>query len=344
MLQKLKILFLFFLLPTICMLAFTLRSNAQTQTFNITTSPNAFDLTADPGQTLKETIKLRNNSDSTQNLKIEIKKLIPTQNGQITIRDFKKEEDYQHWISLENTEIKANSREWSFITFTINVPKTAAFGYYYALVISPERENQQAQTPQAKLTGEIAIPVLLAVQKDGMKFQGSFDEFKASSNVYEYLPTDFMTTFANTGNVHVKPVGSIFIKDIFGREVAVLPINKEQGSVLPSAKRTFATSWTDSFIYYEKQDDGSPLRSEASKKLKIKFEKILDLRIGKYTANALVVVSAKDRDYSFEKSTTFWVFPWKIILGILIFVLLAGIGFVSTAKSTTRKIKGLFKK
>lgn len=342
---KLKIFFLFLLLFAICYTPFAGSAVAQSQPFNVTTSPNAFDLSATPGSTLKQTIKLRNNGDTNQTLKIEIKKLVPTSNGQITILDFKKEEEYQHWIVIggeQNAKSGAvlyptKIKEWTFIPFTINVPETAAFGYYYALVISPESVKTPENTSQTHLTGAVAIPILLAVQKDGMKFEGSFDEFKTNSNFYEYLPTNFMTTFNNTGNVHVKPVGSIFIKDMFGKQVAIVPINKEQGSVLPSAKRTFESTWTDSFIYYEKQEDGS-------KKLKFKFEKILDLRIGKYTANALVVVSAKDRDYSYEKSTTFWVFPWKIVLGGLIFVILAGIGFISTTKSTAGRISKLFKR
>jgi hypothetical protein len=78
--------------------------------------------------------------------------------------------------------------------------------------------------------------------------------------------------------------------------------------------------------------------------LKFRFDKILDLRIGRYTATALVVLSTNTKDIPFEMQTSFWVFPWKVMLGVLLFVAFATIGFYSTFKNLAQKILGLTKK
>jgi hypothetical protein len=194
----------------------------------------------------------------------------------------------------------------------------------------------------AKLSGAVAVPVLLNVQKDGAKLTGQLIDFKTNHPWYEYPPVEFNTTIKNDGNIHFKPKGAIFIKDFLGRDVATISFNKEGGNILPNSSRTFQNNWSDGFVYYEeKQEDGQPVLGKdgkPEKKLTFRFDKLLDFRFGKYTAYAVIAISDNKKDYTFESNTSFWIFPWKIILGALVFITFTLLGIANTFKSVFKKI------
>ena len=54
--------------------------------------------------------------------------------------------------------------------------------------------------------------------------------------------------FENKGNVHVKPVGQIEIRDIFGNKVETLAVNEEKGNVLPLSIRRFQATLDRSWM------------------------------------------------------------------------------------------------
>ena len=83
---------------------------------------------------------------------------------------------------------------------------------------------------------------------------------------------------------------------------------------------------------------------ETEMEMKIHYQKLLDLRIGKYTATAFLLVSGEDRDYTYEKTITFFVFPWKVILVIIGIAVFVGIGLFTTLRSIARKVKRIFRK
>ena len=313
--------------------------------FDATVSPVFFDFTAKPGSTVNGRVRLRNNTTTNLPIKVEIKKLGGDQNGDLTIQNAP--DETTTWFEVKTTGITAPSNEWVTIPFTIKVPDNAAYGYYWA--ISFNQDSLEGGTiTGAKVNAAIVVPVLLNVNKDGAKTDGKITEFKSDNSWYEYLPAELTTTFANTGNVHIRPRGNVFIKDFFGRTVATLDANPNQGAILPGTKKSFINTWKDSFMWYEnKTDNGKPVldkNGQPERELKIRFDKILDLRIGKYTATTLIVVSDGQRDIAYEKSTSFFVFPWKIVLGSIVFIVFAFVGLYSTARSVGRKIGGLFRK
>jgi hypothetical protein len=303
------------------------------QPLDITTSPSLFQLNAKPGDALHQKIRMRNNTNSPIPMTATTKKLMSDTHGKVDIQDFKKEDTTQSWISFDSTNFVANPKEWTDIPFTISIPKDAAFGYYFAIFISPANNIINAKTSQAQITGAVAVPILLFVQKDGAITAGKLNSFITTNNAYEYLPVIFLTDFTNLGNVHVRPQGNIFITDWRGKQVATLAVNKEQGNVLPNSKRIFQTMWDDSFI-----------TEDNKRQLAFHFDKLLHLRIGKYTAHEILVISGEKNDIPFEATTTFWVFPWKIVLGAIFFVLLALIGLINIIHGTTKMVKKVIKR
>ncbi len=341
--SKLK-LFLFASLLIVLFLPFVvLPVAAQESNFDVTVSPVFFDLTAKPGSSVSGRVRLRNNTASPLPIKIEIKKLGGDENGELTIQNAP--DDTNSWFEVKTPTIIAPSAEWTTVPFTITVPDTAAYGYYWALSFTQDASTGKTVTG-AKVNASIVVPVLLNVSKDGAKTDGKITEFTTNVGWYEYLPVDFKTVFSNTGNVHIRPRGNIFIKDSLGRSVATLDINPNQGAILPNTKKAFSTLWNDSFAWYEnKTINGKPVLDKNGKperELKIRFDKILDLRIGKYTATSLVVISDGTRDIALEKSVSFFVFPWKIVIGAVVFIIFAMLGLISTTRSLIKRVRGWF--
>jgi hypothetical protein len=321
---------------------------AQTPTpssnYDVTVSPVFFDLTVNPGDSVSNKIRIRNNTSSPLPIKLTVQKMTGDVNGDLTLRSDPTDQSLS-WVKFTSDTFVAAPLEWTDVPFTIDIPKDAAYGYYFAINLTQDNTSPIKRTG-ASITGAAAVPVLLNVKKEGAKLDGKLLSLKVDKSFYEYPPIKFSTVFENIGNVHIRPTGNIFIKDWLGNQVATLTVNQTQGSILPGLKKTFEASWDDGFITVEpKMQNGEPKLDKNGKvetELKIKFDKILDLRIGRYTASELLVISTSNRDIPFTAQTSFFVFPWKVVIGAILFVIFAAIGFYSTIKNILNKASKVF--
>ena len=158
------------------------------QNYDVTVSPVFLDLSANPGQTITEKIRIRNNTNSPLPLKISVKRLAGDEVGDLTLNEENSDQSLD-WINFTNKSFIAPSLEWSDVVFTIQVPNTAAYGYYFAVTF--EHDIASTTTQGASLTGASAVPILLNVRKEGAKAQAKITEFKIDNVINEYLPIDF---------------------------------------------------------------------------------------------------------------------------------------------------------
>ncbi len=160
---------------------------------------------------------------------------------------------------------------------------------------------------------------------------------QSTRSIYEYLPASIDIKLKNKGNIHVAPVGSLYIlkKD---KQVGLVDFNKAGGNVLPGTNRVFNLEWNDGFPRQDnKKENGVAVRDKDGKEikeLKWEFSQIPKFRIGKYTAKLLAVYSdVNGREIPVEGSVSFWVIPWKILLGGAFILFLIGVGlYVSTRR------------
>ena len=326
MIKLLKYLYLLIIFVFIgSVLAYSARAQTPTPSnYDVTVSPVFFDLSVNPGDSISNKVRIRNNTNAPLPIKLEVKKMAGDVNGDLTLRDDPTDPTLS-WIKFDNVTFVAAPLEWTDVPFTIDIPKDAAYGYYFAINFTQDNTSPLKRTG-ATITGAAAVPVLLNVRKDGAKLDGKLLGLNVDKGFYEYPPVKFSTVFANTGNVHIRPSGNIFIKDWLGNQVATLTVNDTQGAILPGLKRTFESSWDDGFITIEpKLEAGEPKLDKNGKpetELKIRWDKLPSLRIGRYTASELIVVSTATRDIPFTAQVSFFVFPWGLILTILIIIVL----------------------
>jgi len=301
---------------------FTAATLAQTTPgLDVTLSPTVIELLANPGDSIHQTFRIRNNTSSPVDLTISLDKLT-VQNGQVTPTNFQPGDSSSSWITFDKNTLSARPKEWTDIPFSVDLPKTAAFGYYYAIRIGPANSSQKANTPSAKLLGQVILPVLINVRSPGAKAELKIVNFSTPSLV-EYLPATFSVAIKNTGNVYIKPRGNIFVQTSANHDIATLDVNPSLGVVLPGGTRTFTSDWKDGFFVREvvTEDDGT-IKKDASGNpithLTINWDKLTHFRIGKYSATVIVAYDNGKRDVPLEATTTFWVFPYKLIGGTLV--------------------------
>lgn len=295
-----------------------------TQNFDVTVSPVFFDLSANPGQTITEKIRIRNNTSSPLPLKVSVKRLAGDEAGDLTLNEQNGDKSLD-WISFSNKSFNAPALEWTDVPFAIQIPNSASYGYYFAVTFEHDVTSSVGQG--AALTGASAVPILLNVRKDGAKAQAKIVEFKVGNFVNEYLPIDFNVKVENIGNVHIRPHGNIFITDDSGKDIAILDVNQNLANIIPDTKRGFESLWADGFLVREDVIEDGQVKLDKNgktvKKLNIHWDKLTSFRFGKYTANLLLVFDNGQRDVTLDSTVSFWVIPYKAIgIGLITVVIL----------------------
>ncbi|HSW96473.1 MAG TPA: hypothetical protein VLF89_01470, partial [Candidatus Saccharimonadales bacterium] len=241
-----------------------------------------------------------------------------------------KDDEFLNWITFDQASISARPKEWTQVKFTLNIPKTAAFGYYYLIRIKQISTGNTQKNTAAKVLGEVLVPILLEVKSEGAVASAKIIDFKPNSFINEYVPVNFVTQVKNTGNIHIKPRGNIFIHTAGENDTAILDVNATQRNILPGGTRTFTASWNDGFIVREPVMEDGEIQLDKNKQpithLVINWNNLTHFRIGKYTANLLLVYDNGKRDVPLEATTTFWVFPYTMIgigtISIIVIILL----------------------
>lgn len=302
-------------------------AHAQNTGYDVTVSPVFFDLSANPGSIVSERIRVRNNTGSPIPVKVEVRKMTGDENGELTFTDDNSDNSLS-WVVIDEPEVTLAPLEFTNIPFQINIPGDAAYGYYYG--ISLTQADSTTDATGTAISGAAAIPVLLNVRQDGAKAEIKLNEFEIDSFINDTLPVNFNVKLENSGNVHVRPRGNIFISGMGHDNITSIDINPGGAAIIPNTIREFSSSWTDGFLVREPvMENGQPKVDSNGKpetKLTINWNKVTDMRFGKYTANLIVVYDDGTRDVPIEASKSFWIIPWKSLIVAIIAVVIIVLG------------------
>lgn len=344
-----------------------------TAPLRLTTSPLPVVLQAKPGESASTDIKIKQSGGDTEQLQVSLMKFSADgETGQPKLSDRGPGDDYFDWVTFDKPTFTAPNDVWETVKMTVNVPKTAAFSYYYAVVFSRVGDTLKAGNGQSGIAGGTAVLVMMSVDQPGAKRSLKLLSFGVQHRVVEFLPTDFTVRLQNNGNVFVRPGGDIFISQ-GGKQVGLTTVNSELGMVLSDSTRSFASEWNFGFPYFSdvkvngknKLDKkGNPVRSltwslpqpdntsaiqsgqdtyDASQSR----NPLTNFRFGEYTAHLLLTYPDNfGTDIPLESDVTFWVIPWRMLLVLLAILLVVGFGVYSSIRRAMRwaQAKSKFKK
>jgi hypothetical protein len=284
-------------------------------------APPVLNLTADPGQTVKSTISLRDVSTSPLVVRNQINdfvaagedgtpKLLIDEEGNAEPSPY----SLKDWVQpLPQFTLKP--REVNQLPLTIRVPQNAAPGGYYA-VIRFTATPPGIDTSGVSLSASLGTLVLLRVNgeaKEDMKIE----EFSTTKNgkkitLLESAPLTFTTRLRNNGSSHEQPTGQIAVKDMFGNAVANVNVNLNRNNILPSSIRRFDQPLDKSVI----------------------GDRVL---FGRYTADLKVAYGSKGQ--TITESLSFWVIPWRMVaFGILLIVIIVVVIRIALKRYTERVV------
>jgi hypothetical protein len=284
-----------------------------------------------PGKSVSTTLKVRNNSIETENLRISFGKFTADATGdRAQLQDPLPDDKTMSWLTVDEPTFSVSANEWKSVVLTFSPPEDAAFSYYYTVLLQ-RQQRTKSQGGESVIEGVPAILALTTVETPNAKRELTVESLRAENNILEFLPQKFFITVKNTGNVHVIPTGNVFIDGEGKKDVAVLPFNIGGQAILPGTQRTLVVRWEDGFPHWLSDNP----TEEANKGIHFAgaawdFGKADHFRIGRYSAHLLMVYDNGQRDVPMESFVNFWIVPWRLLLVGSVLALFVGIGVRST--------------
>lgn len=319
---------------------FVSTANAQSSPtdFALQVSPSPLVATIKPGTKTTLELKIRNAGTNAETLKIEPRKFsVNNQTGQVNLDDSAPSE-IAPWVKFSAPTFTVKPGEWYTQNITISLPKDTGFSYSLALIISRAQNPQSIQSGRL-VKGSVAVFTLLNVDRPGAVRKIEVSNLSMGADIYEYVPATVNMTFKNTGNTIVQPYGNVFIQrgadDI--SPIASLPVNDRDGYLLPGSERLLTADWIEGFPKYQvtTSQEGATTKQEIWD-----WQQLSQLRIGQYVAKLVAVYNDGQRDVPIERSVSFWVLPWKILLVILAVIALIALGVWSVFRKIWLLVRG----
>lgn len=273
----------------------------------LTISPPLMEFDARPGDTLVDVVKLYNETNGPLTLTASVQSFKALgETGTPQFLPVAENVGLATWLKLDETTVTIQPNERKSVLFTVNVPMDADPGGHFAGIL------WSTGTPAAAAPGGAAVGLvaqtgtLILVRVAGVINEaGRIVEFGTDKTSYNYLPANFALRFENTGNVHLKPAGTIEIHNMWGTKVASMTVNENLANVLPDSIRKFEAVW---------QKEALPVGASEWQKER------QNSAWGKYTA--VVTLNYGAGGSVVQAKTSFWVFPWRVALFYLVLLVI----------------------
>ena len=304
--------------------------HAQQGGFSVQVTPSPIVVSLQPGVQKTVELKIRNTAAQQEELKMGMRTFsFDTTTGQVQLQD-EPPKEVADWVVFENPIFTVAAGEWFTQRITFSPPQTAGFAYSFAITVG--RSQPQTQTGgKAAIEGSVAVFTLLNIDRPDASRKLEIVRISSQKKLYEYLPSTFTVRIKNSGNTIVRPGGNVYIQrtESSTAPLSVLPLNDAGSYILPNTEREVSMTWSDGFPVYKTVD--------GKQKLAWNWGDLQKLRIGKFSAKAIVVYNDGQRDVPVEAVVTFWVFPWKLAVIVLVISALIVVGVVTIIKKIVQK-------
>lgn len=280
-------------------------------TYAITLIPPSLELGANPGETLSTKMKLFNEAATDVTLYPSTDNFTAADEAGTPKFLNTPAEDLASWITVPAGPIILKPGERTEVPIDIHVPNNADPGGHYAAIFFSDQPITGPTGTGVSVTNKVGTLVITRIEGT-IREAGRLAQFSTDGgkSMYTRTPVTFSIRFENQGNVHLRPTGSITVRNMLGGTTVVLPINPTQGAVLPSSIRKFQTAWDRTSSSSAKSNFFSEIGAEWK-----------NFALGPYTAEVSLTYG-QTNDKSAVGSVRFWVFPWHVLLVVLVLVVL----------------------
>jgi hypothetical protein len=270
------------------------QAKAQSKT-RLIISPPRIQLEANPGETVQAQVKITNMSNVPASLTVNTKDMIVVNDRGTPVlvdEEVSGRWSLASWISLSPGTVEVEASSSAVANLAIMVPENALPGGHYAACYfesgpptpqGPDTELGTGTAVASRLASLIYLTVSGPITEDYM-----LEDFSTDQSFYEFGPVKFLTKIKNLSDIHIRPKGDIVVKNMFGAEKTILPLNEV--NIFPEASRTYENTWDTTWGF------------------------------GKYSAKLSAVYGPSNQ--VMEALIYFWIVPVKIAAAILIGLML----------------------
>ena len=276
----------------------------------LTLTPTRFEIRGNPGETLKEEMLLINEGDKSEVLYSSFSNFeAQGESGSPAFAEPK--DDLGTWIVPEVSSLNLAAGQQKIVPFTVNIPKDAEPGGHFAVIFWGNSPNGGSNG--VSVGSKTGILILLSVNGD-VKEEAGLLNFNTLDKQFFYntLPVSFEYRFRNDGGDRIKPNGVITIRDTIFFPADYLNANPVEGNVLPNSTRKIKVDW----IKYQRPIDYVVPTGFFKKFLSDVVYQWKNFAVGLYSANLNVEYGTQGAHA--KKTVFFFVFPWQLVLVMLL--------------------------
>lgn len=276
----------------------------------LTLTPGRFEVRGNPGDTITEEMLLINEGDKVEAYYSSFSNF-EAQGESGSPAFVEPKSGLGTWITTPVSSVSLDAREQKIIPFTITIPADAEPGGHFAVIFWGT--SPAGGSGQVSVGAKTGILVLLSVNGDVKEEAGLLD-FKTldSQFFYNTLPVSLEYRFKNDGGDRIKPEGKITIRNTVFFPAEYLDANPGEGNVLPNSTRKIKVDWQK----YERPSDYKEPTNIFSKFLSDVGYQWKNFAVGLYSANLNVAYGTQGEHV--KKTTFFFVFPWQLVLVMLL--------------------------
>lgn len=224
-----------FILTALCaglMVASPTMSHAQS--FSAVVSPPRFELTVQPGKTIRQLFEITQASNDKGNYRLYTNDWVIGADGNAVFSDELAPNSCRPWVSIERRELSIAGNAKIRFRFEIAVPADAVAGEcrFAIMIEGTEQVVKAAGALSFPVSGRVGVVVYAGVGDAAPKFEITQNGTRVSDGVV--VP---MLNIKNTGNAHGRPVGFLKGKDQQGQQVDFSP---DPLPILPGQTRLVA--------------------------------------------------------------------------------------------------------
>lgn len=249
----------------------------------------------DPGGYAEGTTKIINESNTPLTFKVSVQDYtVGDTNGTpqlLTPGTLNNKYSAGAWIAINPATFTLQPGATQIVNYYLQVPKNAtAGGHYAALVYTPVVEKSPDATGGTVNT-QIGSLFYITVNGD-ITESAKVTKFLANA-FQEYGPVKILTQITNYGNLHIAPKGKVTVSGLFFNETQELVSR----NIFPETPRDFENSFGGK------------------------------LMLGRYKAD-LIGSYGVNNNLPLVASLYFWVFPWRIVLVLILLIVALTLGAV----------------
>ncbi len=262
--------------------------------------PGKIEIEAKPGETVMAEISVTNRISDGRTFELVVEdiegssdasqsvRLLGEATGPYTLKDY---------ITFPKNTFTLDLGERARIPVAITVPENASpGGLYGSVLVSTVQVNkdQPVGATRSPIIARIGTLFFVTIPGDVSR-AGELKELALRNGKlwYERGPISFNLLYENTGSMHLNPYGELRITNLFGEEVGFVEL--DPWFSLPRSLRSREVTWDRELLF------------------------------GRYVATANI--NRGYDDIVDTRTVTFWVLPWKVVLGIFVTVFIIVFGF-----------------